>query len=105
VSSDGRQSDPTPLSASLDSVLRALKRPGVQASTGLYANWEAAVGSQIAAHARPVSLVDGRLLVEVDQPGWATQLRYLEADLIERLRPVISGADLTSIELRVARSR
>jgi predicted nucleic acid-binding Zn ribbon protein len=95
--------EPVPLSSSLDAVLRSLKRPGVQASTGLYSNWEAAVGTQIAAHARPVSLVDGRLLVEVDQPGWATQLRYLEADLIDRLRPVLSGADLTSIELRVAK--
>ena len=64
--------------------------------------WEDAVGAQIAANARPTRLSDGVLFVEVDEPGWATQLRYLEAQLIERITAV-AGPGVTQIELRVRR--
>lgn len=96
--------DPTPLTSSLDDVLRSLRRPGLRATVGVFANWDEIVGPHVAAHAQPVSLVDGRLLVEVDQPGWATQLRFLEADLVTRLAPVTGGAILTNIDVRVRRA-
>ena len=59
------------------------------------------VGPQIAAHARPASLTDGRLVVDVDHPTWATQLRFLEQDLLARLRDVAGADEISSIELRV----
>ena len=49
------------------------------------AAWPAAVGEAVAAHVRPRRLHDGVLLVEVDAPVWATQLRYLEDDVLCRL--------------------
>jgi predicted nucleic acid-binding Zn ribbon protein len=49
------------------------------------AAWADAVGEAVAAHVRPRRLHDGVLLVEVDAPVWATQLRYLEEDVIRRL--------------------
>ena len=49
------------------------------------AAWPSAVGETVAAHVRPRRLHDGELLVEVDAPVWATQLRYLEEDVIRRL--------------------
>ncbi len=39
----------------------------------------------MAAHVRPRRLHDGVLLVEVDAPVWATQLRYLEEDVLRQL--------------------
>lgn len=92
-----------PLSQSLDVVIRSLKGAGASAVAGVFGHWEEAVGEAIAAHAKPVLLDEGRLLVEVDQPGWATQLRYLEQELLERLRPHLGGAELHSIDVRVAR--
>ena len=47
--------------------------------------WPLVVGEAVAAHVRPRRLHDGELLVEVDAPVWATQLRYLEEDLLRRL--------------------
>jgi predicted nucleic acid-binding Zn ribbon protein len=93
--------DPIPLSESLDVVVRSLRGPSAKAVAGVFAGWDEAVGSQIAAHARPVSLEDGRLVVEVDEPGWATQLRYFETTLRERLATVTGGLDLRSVEVRV----
>lgn len=49
------------------------------------AAWPGVVGEAVAAHVRPRRLHDGELLVEVDAPVWATQLRYLEDDLLLRL--------------------
>jgi predicted nucleic acid-binding Zn ribbon protein len=95
--------EPTPLAASLDSVIRALKGGGAQTVAGVFGQWEQAVGPAIAAHAKPILLDGGRLVVEVDQPGWATQLRYLEKDVLERLRPYVGEGELRTIELRVAR--
>ena len=75
--------------------------PSARSLAGVFAAWDEAVGPQIAAHARPASLNDGRLVVDVDQPTWATQLRYLESDLLARLRDVAGADEVTSIELRV----
>jgi predicted nucleic acid-binding Zn ribbon protein len=96
--------DLVPLAASVDEVVRALKGPSAKAVAGVFAGWDDLVGPTVAAHARPVSLADGRLVVEVDEPGWATQLRYLEATLRERLATAIGGAEITAIDVRV-RSR
>ena len=77
---------------------------GVAASSlgGLFRGWQAAVGDQVAAHVRPVVLDGGRLVVEVDEPGWATQLQFLERDLLERVRPLVAPAPVTALEVRVA---
>ena len=92
-----------PLIASLDAVVRALKGPQAKGLAGLFAGWDDAVGPAIAAHAQPVVLDEGRLVVEVDEPGWATQIRYLEADLKARLAPVVAPSVIASIEVRVRR--
>jgi predicted nucleic acid-binding Zn ribbon protein len=67
----------------------------------VFSRWEEAVGAGVAAHARPVSLNDGVLVVAVDQPGWATQLRYLSADLLLRLADVAGEGVVRRIEIRV----
>jgi predicted nucleic acid-binding Zn ribbon protein len=93
-----------PLASSLEAVVRSLKGPQAQGLAGLFSGWDDAVGPSIAAHARPLVLDDGRLVVEVDEPGWATQLRYLEAELRERLGPYVAPSTITSIEVRVRRT-
>jgi len=88
---------------SLDVVLRGLRGAGAKATAGVFGRWEDVVGPHVAAHARPALLDDGRLIVEVDEPGWATQLRYLEAELLERLSAVAGAGAVRSIEVRVRR--
>ena len=96
-----RDPDPTSLSASVDAVVRGLRGTSARSVAGLFEGWDEAVGPQVAAHARPLVLDAGTLVVEVDEPGWATQLRFLEHDLIERLGEHLHGAALSSIEVRV----
>ena len=84
---------PRRLRDSLDRVTRSIGGPEASVLTAIFGRWEDIVGPAVAAHAWPLSLSDGTLTVAVDQPGWATQLTYLEADLRRRIADV-SGADV-----------
>lgn len=98
--------DPIPLSSSLDAVVRSLRGPSRQAVGGLFGRWHEAVGDQVAAHVRPVKL-DARngervLVVEVDDAGWATQVKFLTATIVERLQAV-AGVEVHRLDVRVDR--
>jgi hypothetical protein len=75
---------PTLLSGELAKVAR---RPGWGERLGavrVWAAWDDMVGSGLAAHCEPVRLAGKVLVVRAESPAWATQLRYLTAQLIER---------------------
>jgi predicted nucleic acid-binding Zn ribbon protein len=91
------------LADSVDAVVRSLRGVGAGAVRGVFGGWADAVGPQVAAHATPVSLDGGRLVVEVDQPGWATQLRFLAPQLLERLAEVAGPGAVHTIDVRVGR--
>jgi predicted nucleic acid-binding Zn ribbon protein len=96
--------DPKSLGEGLDAVVRSLRGGSkVKAAAGVFAGWEEVVGPAVAAHARPVTLDGDRLVVEVDDPAWATQLRYLESGVLERLREAAGGAAIRSVDVRVKR--
>ncbi len=88
----------------VERVARSLRGSSARESLTVFTAWPEAVGPQIQAHAIPISFDEGRLLVEVDQPGWATQLRYLEAELLAKLGALLGAGVVTSIEVRVGRS-
>ena len=69
---------------------------------GVFGRWEQAVGAAVAAHVQPVKLHGTTLVVEVDDPAWATQLRFLEATVRERLG-LVAGATIENVEIRVRR--
>ena len=90
--------------------MRSLRGPGdkgaapVSAGTlgGVFGRWNEIVGDVVAAHVQPVKLDGTRLVVEVDEPAWATQLKFLEADLRARLQTTI-GATVEHFDIRVKR--
>jgi predicted nucleic acid-binding Zn ribbon protein len=49
------------------------------------AGWDAAVGPQIAAHARPSHVVNRRLTVVTESPVWTQQLALLKPELLRRI--------------------
>ena len=60
--------------------------PSADSLTTLYTDWDELVGARLAAHTRPVGLRDGVLVVGVEDPAWATEIRFLAPTLVERLR-------------------
>ena len=97
------------LGDSIHDVVQSLRpagaRPAASANAlgGVFGKWEEAVGEAVAAHVQPVALDGPTLIVAVDDPSWATQLRFLERTLCERLATV-AGATVDRVEIRVAGS-
>jgi predicted nucleic acid-binding Zn ribbon protein len=86
---------------SLDRVTTALGGPASTTLTSVFDDWEAVVGAQVAGHSRPLSLTRGVLVIGVDEPGWATQLTYLESDLLVRIGTALGAGEVTRIQVRV----
>jgi predicted nucleic acid-binding Zn ribbon protein len=92
---------PHPVSESLDRVTRGIGAPKATVLTAVFARWEELVGREVAAHAEPRSLRDGVLVIAVDQPAWATQLRFLGAELLARVREATACSDVAEIHVKV----
>jgi predicted nucleic acid-binding Zn ribbon protein len=76
--------EPVPLVDALRAVGRELGMPEPDALARLLAAWPEVVGAALAAHARVRSIRDGVLTIAVDEPAWATEVRY-GADALARL--------------------
>ena len=94
--------EPVPIANSLDGVVRSLRGPSRRAVSGVFGRWEDAVGAQIAAHVKPVKLDEGVLVVEVDDPTWATQMKFLAPTITQKLLE-IANVRVERIDVRVER--
>jgi predicted nucleic acid-binding Zn ribbon protein len=97
----GREGEPSRVGSSLDRVVRHLGAPSADVTASLVGRWPDLVGSNVGANSRPLRLRDGVLTVAVADPAWATQLRFLEATLLERLRVELGTGAVSTIEVRV----
>jgi hypothetical protein len=95
---------PRPVAASLGPLAASLGTPTPDVLRRLFTGWEQVVGPDVAAHARPVSLRDGVLLLAVDHPAWATQLAYLRGELLARIAATTGSDTVSDLRIRVARS-
>ena len=95
---------PRPLNDVLGKVLRRMKMSDEASALSLFSSWRQIVGDGIADHVTPQRLEKRTLTVEVDDPAWATQLKFLESQLIATLRDNV-GDEVESLEIRVRRSR
>jgi predicted nucleic acid-binding Zn ribbon protein len=102
---DGRGEMPMPIGDALDRVLRSLRAPTARTVKTVFSEWPSVAGAQLAAHAQPVALRDGELVVEVDDPTWASQLRWLEPELRSRLESLPGGPRVERIRFRLRASR
>ncbi|HWH35481.1 MAG TPA: DUF721 domain-containing protein [Acidimicrobiales bacterium] len=95
--------EPRPVGDSLDRLSRSLGGPAAQALSAVFSSWPEVVGEAVAAHARPRSLRHGVLVVAVDDPAWATQLRWLGAEVLARLAEVVGEGVVVEVKVRVSR--
>ena len=98
---EDRRRDPRPVKEGLEALARRLGVPSTDSLGVIFSRWDDTVGDALASHTKPVSLTDGILVVAVDQPGWATQLRYLAPQLIGRLNEACGESVVGRVEIRV----
>lgn len=94
-----RQSAPAPLSGLLEAL--AARRGWATRLSGaqVHGRWAEIAGPELAAHAEPVRLHGGVLVLRVDTPGWATQVRYLTAELAARANAVLGEGSVTRVTI------
>ena len=62
--------------------------------------WPEIVGTDIAAHAEPLSFEAGVLAVQASSTAWATQLRLLAPDIVRRLNTELGHGTVLRIEVK-----
>lgn len=81
---------------------RLIKNRGWQqpaAEGAVFGAWERVVGPDLAAHCRPIKLVDGELTVEAESTAWATQLRLLAGRLLGQIAKQVGPNVVTRLHI------
>lgn len=95
-----RSDGPVPISSSLEQVAARIPRANLVGFAAVEQHWADVVDDAIGAHARPLSLKGTTLVVAVDQPVWATQVRLKGGQIVEQLRGKIE-TPITGLEVVV----
>lgn len=86
-----RSGEPEPLKRIMDELVANKDWHKGLAEGNLFANWSSVVGTEIAEHAEPITLLDGRLTIRASSTAWATQLRLLAPDLLRQVQSDDAG--------------
>jgi predicted nucleic acid-binding Zn ribbon protein len=101
LSPSRRDSGPQSLDASLDVLSGRLGLAESRGLARLFAHWEEIVGPAVAGHVRPQRLDRDVLVVTVDHPAWATQVRHLGDDLLDRVAETTTLPRPAHLEVKV----
>lgn len=92
---------PHRLDASLDAVTKQLGGEGSRGIGRLFARWPEIAGTALAAHVEPVRLDRQALVVRVDHPAWATQVRSFGDALLDRVVEETGAPRPARLEVRI----
>ncbi|NMO02596.1 DUF721 family protein [Gordonia sp. TBRC 11910] len=65
----------------------------------VFARWPDIVGEEISAHATPTSLLNGIMQVQAESTAWATQLRYVQAQILAKIAAAVGDGVVTSLRI------
>ena len=94
---------PQPVADSLATLARRLGFPTPDVVAGLFNHWEELVGASLAAHVRPVHVDGHTLVLETAEPAWATQIRFLGADIVAKIAERLPDASIEVVKVRIVR--
>lgn len=93
--------EPKQLTWAVERLLQTMRAPSTDVLKAVFLQWAEIVGEDVARHTQP-QVIDGATLVVVaTDPTWASQLRWLEAQLIERIREVSGSDRVGAIKVKV----
>lgn len=87
-----------------DAVSSALQRLGLEARVrqhDIWRIWPSVVGPQIARHAQPYSVSQGRLIVQVTDSVWLHHLSMMRHHLVKALNERLAPTEIRDMILRV----
>jgi predicted nucleic acid-binding Zn ribbon protein len=89
--------DPTLVANILEDLVKDREWDSGLAEGNLFATWATIVGSDIASHTEPISLIEGKLLVQCSSTAWATQLTLTHSDVLKSIQSSAPGALVEAI--------
>jgi predicted nucleic acid-binding Zn ribbon protein len=91
--------DPQKISSILNEIIESRDwRKGI-AEGNLFSQWRSIVGSDIADHATPITIYEGRLTIQTTSTAWGTQLRLMEGDLLRTIQKSSPGSVVDSLSI------
>ena len=91
------------LGEQLNLLLCRLGSESTDTINSVFGDWAILVGEHVAAHVTPIKIENQRLHVEVDEASWATQMRFLEPQLLASLSSA-TASTIVGIDVRVKRN-
>ena len=98
-----RVEGPTALAGELSRITRRAGWSERLGAAQVAAAWADIVGEELTAHCEPVRLAGRVLTVRAASPVWATQLRYLTTQLVERTDAVLGPGSVREVNITVGR--
>jgi predicted nucleic acid-binding Zn ribbon protein len=80
-----------------------LAAPKADVVEQVFSDWQRLVGEVIAAHTRPKKIANGVLFIEVDDPAWASEMRWMSEELLERISTMLETVEITEISVQLSR--
>ena len=96
---------PKKIGETLDALTKRLGLAPPDSLSKVFSGWNALVGEPLASNLRPIGLRDGILTVEVTEPAWATQLKFLGDDVVRRINEQVGAGTVESLSVRVVGTR
>jgi len=92
--------EPVHLRSVLEQLLKDFGTPDITVVTSIIDQWEEIVGSDLASKISAVAISGSELIVSVDDPVWASQIIWLESQLLDKITRLIGEEKITSIRVR-----
>ncbi len=73
------------LKTALDKALKGSRLTEGLEAYSLLVEWKTLVGEVLAEHAKPVRVKNGVLYVEVDDPVWLSQIKYMKGGILSKV--------------------
>ena len=93
-------SEPVHLRSVLEQLLKDFGTPDITVVTSIVDQWEEIVGHDLAAKISAVAVSGAELIVRVDEPAWASQINWLEKQLLDKITSLVGEEKITSIRTR-----
>ena len=92
--------EPVHLRSVLEQLLKDFGIPDITTVTSIIDQWEEIVGSDLATKISAVAISGSELIVRVDDPAWASQISWLENQLLDKITRLVGEEKITSIRVR-----
>jgi predicted nucleic acid-binding Zn ribbon protein len=96
-----RISPPTPVGETLGALLARRGWDERLRGATAWSRWDDIVGADLASRCEPVRLAGGTLLVRAENQVWATQLRYLTAQLLANAEQLLGPGTVREVRIVV----